>query len=112
MTIHAEQDLAAAPPADPLQSRALKAQGELLPYALGFFAVALPVFVWAASYADDAVWMSLIFAQFSLNWAGFYLAVNRFGPKNATPAGPSGAAPRAWRSWGRSGSRRGRSRPS
>ena len=88
MTIHAEQDLAAAPPADPLQSRALKAQGELLPYALGFFAVALPVFVWAASYADDAVWMSLIFAQFSLNWAGFYLAVNRFGPKSATPAGP------------------------
>ena len=88
MTIHAEPALAAVPVEDPVQSRALKAQGELLPYALGFFGVALPVFVWAASYADDAVWMSLIFAQFSLNWAGFYLAVNRFGPRSATPAGP------------------------
>ncbi|HEY5411378.1 MAG TPA: ATP-binding protein [Caulobacteraceae bacterium] len=74
--------------AEPVEARALKAQGELLPYALGFFGVALPVFVWAASYADDAVWMSLIFAQFSLNWAGFYFAVNRFGPKSGRPAGP------------------------
>ena len=70
----------------PVESRALKAQGELLPYALGFFAVALPVFVWGAAYAADAVWMSLIFAQFSLNWAGFYFAVNRFGAKAERPA--------------------------
>jgi signal transduction histidine kinase/ActR/RegA family two-component response regulator len=74
--------------AEPVQARALKAQAELLPYGLGFFAVALPVFVWAASYADDAVWMSLIFAQFSLNWAGFYFAVNRYGPKGVHPASP------------------------
>ena len=73
---------------EPVQARAMKAQGELLPYALGFFAVALPIFVWAASYADDAAWMSLIFAQFSLNWAGFFFAVNRFGLRSATPASP------------------------
>ena len=62
--------------------RALDAQGELLPYALGFFGVALPMFVFAGSYAADAAWMSLIFAQFSLNWAGCYMVVNRFGRRN------------------------------
>ena len=90
MTIQAQQQElpATALSAEPVEARALKAQGELLPYALGFFAVALPVFVWAAAYADDAVWMSLIFAQFSLNWAGFYFVVNRFGPAGRPDFGP------------------------
>lgn len=89
MTIQDGHDLdSAMMSAEPVQARALKAQAELLPYALGFFGLALPVFVWAASYADDAAWMSVIFAQFSLNWAGFYLAVNRFGPRSSHPAGP------------------------
>ena len=74
--------------AEPVEASALKAQAELLPYALGFFGVALPVFVWAAAFAQDAGWLSLIFAQFSLNWAGFYFAVNRYGPKGAHPASP------------------------
>ncbi len=82
------QEIDSATMTEPVQARALKAQAELLPYGLGFFAVALPVFVWASTYADDAVWMPLIFAQFSLNWAGFYFAVNRYGPRSATPAGP------------------------
>ena len=77
-----------SPPDEPVEARARKAQAELLPYALGFFAVALPVFVWAAAYAADAVWMSALFAQFSLNWAGFYFAVNRYGAKSDRPAGP------------------------
>ena len=89
MNYHDGHDLESdAEMAEPVEARALKAQGELLPYALGFFGVALPVFVWAGAYADDAVWLSLIFAQFSLNWAGFYFAVNRYGPKSARPAGP------------------------
>jgi signal transduction histidine kinase/ActR/RegA family two-component response regulator len=73
---------------EPVEARARKAQAELLPYALGFFAVALPVFVWGAAYAADAVWMSAIFAQISLNWGGFYFAVNRYGPSSEHPAGP------------------------
>ncbi len=89
MTLRDGQDLEqAAELAEPVEARALTAQNELLPYALGFFGVALPVFVWAASYADDRVWLSLIFAQFSLNWAGFYFGVNRYGPRSARPAGP------------------------
>ncbi len=79
---------APAPAEEPIEARARKAQAELLPYALGFFAVALPVFVWGAAHAADAVWMSALFAQFSLNWAGFYFAVNRYGPNAEHPAGP------------------------
>ncbi len=60
-----------------MNARALDAQAELLPYAIGFFAVTLPIFVWAGAYAENAVWMSAIFVQFSLNWAGFYAVVNR-----------------------------------
>ena len=63
--------------AQSIELLALQAQGELLPYALGVFAVALPVFVWAGSYATNAVWMSSIFVQFSLNWAVFYGLINR-----------------------------------
>ena len=89
MTLRDGRDLEqAAEMAEPLEARALTAQNDLLPYALGFFGVALPVFVWAASYADDRVWLSLIFAQFSLNWAGFYFGVNRYGPRSARSAGP------------------------
>jgi signal transduction histidine kinase/CheY-like chemotaxis protein len=65
-------------------TRALDAQSELLPYALGFFAVALPIFVWAGTYAVDAAWLSVIFVQFSLNWAAFYAVVNRLGRKAST----------------------------
>jgi two-component system, sensor histidine kinase len=72
-------------PSRSLEARSLDAQGELLPYAIGFFAIALPIFVWAGAYAADAAWMSAIFVQFSLNWAGFYAVVNRLGRKARTP---------------------------
>ena len=77
-----------APGDGSIEIRALDAQGELLPYGLAFFAVALPMFVWAGAYAADAAWMSLIFAQFSLNWAGFYAAVNRMRRKDAAALSP------------------------
>ncbi len=67
-----------------IDARALEAQGELLPYALAFFAIALPVFVWAGAYAEDAAWMSAIFVQFGLNWAAFYAVVNLIGRKDGT----------------------------
>ena len=67
-----------------IDERALEAQGELLPYALAFFAIALPVFVWAGAYAADAAWMSAIFVQFGLNWAAFYAVVNLIGRKDGT----------------------------
>ncbi|MEJ0065553.1 MAG: HAMP domain-containing sensor histidine kinase [Caulobacteraceae bacterium] len=47
----------------------------LLPQALGVFAVCLPIYVWAGSFARDAAWMSASFAIFAINWGAFYFAV-------------------------------------
>jgi len=57
-------------------AKALDAQAALLPYALGVFAVSLPLFVWVGSFAANRVWMSASFAVFAINWAAFYAAVN------------------------------------
>lgn len=54
----------------------MNAQAGLLPYALGSFAVCLPVFVWAGSYAANARWMSASFALFAIGWGVFYAVVN------------------------------------
>jgi signal transduction histidine kinase/ActR/RegA family two-component response regulator len=56
--------------------QSLDAQRALLPYALAMFGVALPIYVWAASYARNSVWMSATFAVFAINWGAFYAAVN------------------------------------
>ena len=52
--------------------QALDAQSALLPYALIFFGVSLPIFAWACSYAADRAWMTASFAIFAINWAAFY----------------------------------------
>ena len=57
-------------------AKALDAQAALLPYALGVFAVSLPLFVWVASFATNSIWMTASFAIFAINWGAFYLAVN------------------------------------
>ena len=57
-------------------AKALDAQAALLPYALGVFAVSLPLFVWVGSVADNRVWMTASFAVFAINWGVFYAAVN------------------------------------
>jgi two-component system, sensor histidine kinase len=71
-----------------IERHALEAQQALLPYALIFFAFSLPVLVWAGSFADNAVWMSALFAQFAMNWAAFYVVVSwlRRRPDIATDA--------------------------
>jgi len=55
---------------------ALDAQTALLPYALGVFAISLPIFVWVGSFADDALWMVASFVAFAINWGAFYAAVS------------------------------------
>jgi signal transduction histidine kinase/ActR/RegA family two-component response regulator len=67
---------APAPTGPSVTLLSLQAQSSLLPYALGLFAVCLPVFVWAASFAQNAAWMAATFAVFAINWAAFYGAVN------------------------------------
>jgi signal transduction histidine kinase/CheY-like chemotaxis protein len=51
---------------------ALDAQAALLPYALAVFAVSLPIYVWASSFARNAGWMAISFAVFAINWGAFY----------------------------------------
>lgn len=51
---------------------ALDAQTALLPYALAVFAVSLPIYVWAGSFAENAGWMAISFAVFAINWGVFY----------------------------------------
>ena len=53
---------------------ALDAQTALLPYALGVFAISLPIFTWVGSFADDSFWMLASFAVFAINWGAFYAA--------------------------------------
>jgi signal transduction histidine kinase/CheY-like chemotaxis protein len=84
-----------SPAADPsahrggvsLTAQELQAQAALLPYALVFFAVTLPMFVWAGSYALNAAWMSALLAQFAINWAAFYLAVGWLRRQKAEDVG-------------------------
>ena len=46
----------------PAEEQALAAQAALLPQALAVFAVCLPIYVWAGSFARNSVWMSATFA--------------------------------------------------
>lgn len=56
--------------------QSLDAQRGLLPYALAFFAVSLPIYVWAGSFATNSVWMTATFAVFAINWGAFYFVVD------------------------------------
>ncbi len=56
--------------------QSLEAQRGLLPYALAFFAVSLPIYVWAGSFATNSVWMTATFAVFAINWGAFYFALD------------------------------------
>lgn len=54
----------------------LDAQAALLPYALIFFGVALPIFAWICSFATDRIWMTASFVIFAINWAMFYAIID------------------------------------
>jgi signal transduction histidine kinase/CheY-like chemotaxis protein len=55
---------------------ALDAQTALMSYALAVFAVSLPIYVWASSFAQNAGWMAISFAVFAINWGTFYGVVS------------------------------------
>jgi len=55
---------------------ALDAQSSLTPYALGVFAVSLPIFAWVASFADNALWLVASLLVFAINWGAFYGAIS------------------------------------
>ncbi|MDC7683885.1 HAMP domain-containing sensor histidine kinase [Asticcacaulis sp. BYS171W] len=51
----------------------LKAQVRLLPYALGFFGIGLPVYIWAAQFFLSGWQIVLNLALFACVWAAFFL---------------------------------------
>ena len=71
-------------PAFSAGEQGMQAQAGLLPYALLAFGVALPIFVWVASHAQNAAWMSASFAVFAIGWGAFYAAVGWLRTSAAT----------------------------
>ncbi|MDO1558292.1 response regulator [Brevundimonas sp. 2R-24] len=67
---------------------AMEAQIQLLPYALGFFGICLPVFVAVAAYAPNALWVSVCLGVYGFNWAVFYAILD--WRKRRTDDPPSG----------------------
>jgi len=58
-----------------LAQQSMDAQAALLPYALLTFAVSLPIYVWAGSFAPNAAWMTASFALFAIGCGATYAAV-------------------------------------
>jgi signal transduction histidine kinase/CheY-like chemotaxis protein len=59
-------------------SQSLEAQAALMPYALGAFAVGLPIFGWVCSFAANRLWIVGSLLIFAINWAAFYALVDWF----------------------------------
>ncbi|MFI4973296.1 MAG: ATP-binding protein [Caulobacterales bacterium] len=70
-----------------IAAQSLAAQSALMPQALGLFAVCLPIYVWAGSYARDAAWMAASFAIFAINWGAFYFVVQQLNRERLTDLG-------------------------
>ena len=63
-------------PSGSVTVQSLDAQAALLRYALILFAVGLPIFAWAASFASDRVWILGSFVIFAINWSVFYAVMD------------------------------------
>ncbi len=76
---HPDKPKLALPPAEferAIQRQALDAQIRLLPYALGFFGICLPVFLMVGAYAVNAAWLGVCLGAYAINWALFYAVVD------------------------------------
>lgn len=63
-------------PACALSTQALDAQVRLLPYALAFFAICLPVLLCTAAFAPNRAWLGLSLGLYGVNWTAFYAVVD------------------------------------
>jgi signal transduction histidine kinase/ActR/RegA family two-component response regulator len=63
-------------PSTELTVQALDAQVRLLPYALTFFALCLPVLLCTAAFAPNRAWLGLSLGIYAVNWTAFYAAVD------------------------------------
>jgi signal transduction histidine kinase/ActR/RegA family two-component response regulator len=63
-------------PSEALSVQALDAQVRLLPYALAFFGMCLPVLLCTAAVAPNRPWLCLSFGLYAVNWTAFYAVVD------------------------------------
>src|ERR1700761_3215728 len=59
-----------------IMRQALDAQVRLLPYALGFFGICLPVFVMLGVRTPNATWLAVSLGAYGFVWALFYLVLD------------------------------------
>jgi signal transduction histidine kinase/CheY-like chemotaxis protein len=69
----------------------LLAQWRLSPYALGFFGIGLPLFIWAASLAVSAWLLASYLLLFMINWTVFMIMKNQSGKRMTTVQVPDPA---------------------
>lgn len=65
-----------AEPSTALTVQALDAQVRLLPYALAFFALCLPLLLFTSAFAPDRAWIGLSLGLYAINWTVFYAVVD------------------------------------
>ena len=63
-------------PSTALTVQALDAQVRLLPYALAFFALCLPLLLCTAAFAPNRAWLGLSLGLYAINWTAFYAVVD------------------------------------
>jgi signal transduction histidine kinase/ActR/RegA family two-component response regulator len=59
-----------------LTVQALDAQVRLLPYALAFFGLCLPIFLCTAALAPNRAWLGLSLGIYAINWTAFYAVID------------------------------------
>ena len=75
----------------------LRAQGRMLPYALGFFGIGLPLFLWTARLSLSPWLMAFYMLLFIVDWTVFMVLRTQVEKRAAQDAGDAGIQSRLWR---------------
>ena len=75
----------------------LKAQGRLLPYALGFFGIGLPLFLWTARFSLSPWMMAFYLLLFIADWTVFMVLRAQADRRASLPLTPENTQGRLWR---------------
>ncbi|MEI9902660.1 MAG: hypothetical protein WDN06_00745 [Asticcacaulis sp.] len=75
----------------------LKAQSRLLPYALGFFGIGLPLFLWTARLSLSPWLMAFYMLLFIVDWTVFMVLRAQAEKRAAAPSSERNLQSRLWR---------------